>query len=476
VAAESGDVAAQVNLAFMYMSGRGVEADYYHAIRWYEQAAIAGDDSAKAALTALASESFVVTQSDGRTPSPKTESVQKRLIALGFDPGAPDGTLSDQTRRAIDEFGQAVGEVYEGRPTLELLERLEESMLAGATRAQGGIIALDIAPPILKVPAEVRAIDSLVNFSGNVSDASELAEVRVNGRVLPVDHDGGIRIHRYVNRRVSSIFISAIDEWGNRSEREVRVLHRLAAPASLGDMDFGRYRAIVIGNNAYNDLPQLETAVNDAVAVGQMLATDYGFEVETLLNATRADVLDALERYREELQPSDDLLVYYAGHGWDDEEAKEGYWLPIDAHESGSSNWIANHTLTSIFRAMKAKHVLVVADSCFSGTLTRGLSIGTGNRDKVEQAVTSRARSALTSGGLEPVTDSGGGSHSIFAAEFLKALRRNESVLDAGSLFSEVRDGVVLEADQTPQYGDIGRARHEGGEFFFVRRTIAGTE
>jgi hypothetical protein len=81
-----------------------------------------------------------------------------------------------------------------------------------------------------------------------------------------------------------------------------------------------------------------------------------------------------------------------------------------------------------------------------------------------------RTRVVLSSGGLEPVSDSGGGKHSVFAAQFLNALRNNKDVLDGTQLFDHVRRRVVLNADQTPQYSDIRRAGHEGGDFLFVRK------
>jgi len=82
-----------------------------------------------------------------------------------------------------------------------------------------------------------------------------------------------------------------------------------------------------------------------------------------------------------------------------------------------------------------------------------------------------KARTALTSGGLEPVMDSGGGSnHSVFAQAFLKILRENDTVLDGHQLFTVIRKKVMVGSEQTPEYGDIRRAGHDGGDFLFVRR------
>ena len=91
--------------------------------------------------------------------------------------------------------------------------------------------------------------------------------------------------------------------------------------------------------------------------------------------------------------------------------------------------------IVSQIRAMKAKHVMIVADSCFSGTLTRGLKIEQRTPEWLERIVKKKARTALTSGGLEPVMDSGGGNNSVFANSFLSILRDNDGVLDTSDAF-----------------------------------------
>ena len=81
-----------------------------------------------------------------------------------------------------------------------------------------------------------------------------------------------------------------------------------------------------------------------------------------------------------------------------------------------------------------------------------------------------KARTVLTSGGLEPVEDSGGGDHSAFAKAFLDVLTENRGVLDGHRLFTLMRRPVMVNSDQTPEYGDIRKAGHDGGDFLFVRR------
>jgi hypothetical protein len=252
-------------------------------------------------------------------------------------------------------------------------------------------------------------------------------------------------------------------------------LPRAAPPPEQPPVNFGRYHALVIGNNAYTDLSPLKTAINDATAVAELLRTAYGFTVTLLTDATREEMIAALDYLRANLTEQDNLLIYYAGHGVLDTAEERGYWLPVNARQDSRVHWIANTTITDALKAMAAKHVLVVADSCYSGTLVRGIDVvmppsGSGRNTYLARITQRRSRTVLTSGGLEPVSDSGGGAHSVFARAFLMALQDNHDVLDGQQLFALVRRPVILNAAQTPEYTDIRYAGHEGGDFLFVRQ------
>jgi hypothetical protein len=89
----------------------------------------------------------------------------------------------------------------------------------------------------------------------------------------------------------------------------------------------------------------------------------------------------------------------------------------------------------------------------------------------VAKTVAKKARVVLTSGGLEPVADSGGGKNSIFAASLLKVLRDNTGIIDGTDVHKKLVRPVKLESDQDPQYESIGKCGHqEGADFFFVRK------
>lgn len=235
---------------------------------------------------------------------------------------------------------------------------------------------------------------------------------------------------------------------------------------------FGNYHAIIIGNNDYTYLPKLSTAVNDAKTVASLLGKKYNFKVTQILNATRSDILSVLRKMRLELKGSDNLLIYYAGHGFFDKEIQRGYWLPVNAERNNKTNWIPNEDITGELKAIAANHVLIVADSCYSGTLTRGASLASMRSGPLEEWVRRMAkrqsRTVLTSGALEPVLDSGGEGHSIFAQSFLRALQENQQIIVMDDLYDSIRQYVVVNARQTPLYSTIRFAGHDNGDFIFV--------
>ncbi len=225
------------------------------------------------------------------------------------------------------------------------------------------------------------------------------------------------------------------------------------------------YYALVIGNDDYDTYPKLNTAIRDARAIADILRDKYRFSVKTLLNVTRERYVNALAEYRHQLGENDSLLIYYAGHGILDEEEDQAYWLPVDAQKNNFAKRISNATTISLINALPAQHVLLISDSCFSGKLTRGVTMGIQRMDYARLSQ-SRSRSVITSGGLEPVED-GTGKHSVFAKSLLSILAQNSTFIDATTLFSKLRRKVVLNSDQTPEFSDIRKAGHEGGEFVF---------
>lgn len=329
-----------------------------------------------------------------------------------------------------------------------------------------------------KVTSPVGILSVLVNDAKNTLDDRGIfnASVKIQGEKTPVS-------------------VVAVDRNGARSnldfllslEGAVKKLQRnqddYDAPyheKPWMNIDLGQYYALIIGNNHYQKIPSLDTPINDARAVDDILRKKYGFTTKLLLDANRYQILSALNEMRTKLTEKDNLLIYYAGHGELDQVNMRGHWLPIDAEADNTANWISTVSITDILNAMSPKHILVVADSCYSGAMTRSslarLDAGMSLEKKSEwlkAMLKARSRTVLTSGGLKPVMDGGGGDHSIFANAFIKALKNNDGLLEGQELYRNVSANIVAVAarygvEQVPRYAPVAHAGHEAGEFFFL--------
>jgi uncharacterized caspase-like protein len=88
--------------------------------------------------------------------------------------------------------------------------------------------------------------------------------------------------------------------------------------------------ALVIGNGAYASpmMPRLANPPHDAVAVGNTLKA-LGFDVDVVTDATKEAMEDALARLARRARDADITLIFYAGHGLQDQG--KNYFAPVDA-------------------------------------------------------------------------------------------------------------------------------------------------
>ncbi|MCC6471959.1 MAG: SEL1-like repeat protein [Alphaproteobacteria bacterium] len=502
IAGEQGWGKAQVNLGRMYESGSGVPQDLKEALYWYRLAADSTLEEDRAAGRARVEairkrvETTQIAEVDARANKWRMLAAEETVAKLptpidsGYRPPT-DVAAVDQAYRPPTGPGSAaagaapataaVDKAYAPPQTIEIQGMTAKLMASANVNLRAGP---DAAAPLV----------------GRVNAGQEVA---VTGRVLGgnwmvIAHEGktayvlGSLLKEPAPTQVAAAPVAVIAPPTGVQPASVQPTApaKPAEPASapgaivIGatgqppaavptDVDFGAYYALVIGNSSYRFLHGLKTPRADSEAVAALLARDFGFKVTLLNDATRGDIIGALAKLRANLKWNDNLLVYYAGHGIVDTATERGYWLPVDAEEKVPTNWISTADITDMVRAIEAKHVMVVADACYSGTLMRDTTarIDTA-RDRMvwlRRIMAKRARTVLSSGGNEPVLDSGGGEHSVFAKAFLNALGESGEVIDGVTLFEKVRRPVVLNSDQTPQYADIRNAGHDGGEFVFVR-------
>jgi Caspase domain len=241
------------------------------------------------------------------------------------------------------------------------------------------------------------------------------------------------------------------------------------------------FYALVIGIRSNPSLPPLETPVNDATEIEQALKGQYGFTTQLLADATRDQIIGALDHYRRLLNENDELLIYYGGHGYYDKDEDQAYWAPVDAGKDTYARWITAADITGAAKAIPARHVLIISDSCYSGMLARDMGAGPGAVPEDHSVYLARmlerkSRNIMSSGGDEPVQDNDGtwgpSNHSVFANVLLRNLVAPPGdAFTATELFSHVSLQVMGRSAQTPTYKPIRDSLHDEGDFVFYRAT-----
>ncbi len=242
------------------------------------------------------------------------------------------------------------------------------------------------------------------------------------------------------------------------------------------------YHALVIGISAYSGTgwSNLNTAESDARAIAKILRTRYGFSVDELIGkqATRGNIFRKLDQLMA-LTEQDALLIYFAGHGYYDKQMNEGYWIPYGAqrenmNQLAKDEWLWNCTIARIIDALKAKHVLLIADTCYSGSLFRGEETHHKESDCwYNRAMALPSRYLITSGDLEPVLDNGI-RHSVFAQQIINYLQyTDKAVFSASDLATAIRVTVSELTSQLVRMGRLNSPADAGGEFVFVQTGVA---
>jgi uncharacterized protein len=437
--AQQGQAEAQTQVGEMYERGIGTVADPATAASWYARAAQQGDSRALINLASL----------------------HERGLGVKHDP-----------QLAARLFRQASGQAgAAGRITIQLVD----PVIVVPTPAQDGT-----AP---RVP--VRGQGERREVRGKVSSEAPLRQLMFNGRPLAVDAQGLFRAELDLSQGGPDARFVATDRHGGQASLAFR-------PVAGGDtvpttpvrhgIPEARYHALLIANQAYRHWPRLHNPVNDAQDLKRMLEQRYGFQATLLADATRRDLFVAFNALRARLKPEDRLVVFYAGHGDIEESTGRGYWVPVDGERDNRSNWVSVVDVTDQINALGVRQVLVIADSCYSGTMARSALpvadadlVGERHWEALRSIAQLRARVALTSGGLEPVVDGGAGRNSLFASSLLDVLDAVQEPIETRRLFEALSARFSLRAQrlkvaQKPQYAPIRFAGHEAGDFVFVPR------
>ncbi|HSH50302.1 MAG TPA: caspase family protein, partial [Bacteroidales bacterium] len=239
----------------------------------------------------------------------------------------------------------------------------------------------DIKPPDFKFtkPLLTKNKPITVNseeliLKGIIKDDYGIFDFTINGMDVPFTDDGKFESDVYLAEGNNTIFVRAIDIYENSIEKNYAVIYKPlkkegqrqtndkketinATHTELETGGPGKYYALIIGVSNYSDpgINDLDQPEADAEKLYNTLVTHYTFgkdDLKLLKSPTREQIISEMDRLNKLITEDDNLLVFYAGHGYWDKEDEAGYWLPADAKQANTAKWIRNSTIRDYLRTI----------------------------------------------------------------------------------------------------------------------------
>jgi len=336
----------------------------------------------------------------------------------------------------------------------------------------------DEVPPVITImsPAANTAGEPVISHEesitvvGQVKDESEIKSIFVSGNLAELAKDNIFVSKVTLKQGANEIAVIAIDQYNNVTENKLNIsfMPEIVFRTLNGK---GSYYALLIGIDKYTDpaIPDLDNPINDATRLQNILISKYTFQEDQIMllkNPRSEELIIALDELAQKITNDDNLLIFFAGHGWFDERANIGYWLPADAKQVNKAAWFRNSTLCDYLKEIDSRHTLLIADACFGGSIFKTRAAFPDATKAVNMLYELRSRKAMTSGTLTEVPD-----RSAFVKYLLDRLSENtEKYLTSEQLFSSFRMAVINNSNVVPQYGEIYNVGDEGGDFIFIRK------
>ena len=308
--------------------------------------------------------------------------------------------------------------------------------------------------------------EAYTTISGEVEDDDGILEVRVNGKKVDV-RGRSFKSNVPINYGVNSIHITAKDKLNKQSGKEIQICR----PPPIR-----KHYALLFAVDQYDHWPNLRYPITDAEKIQHYLANMYGFQTEMIKNPSKEDIYNTILRYAEKNYDNDDqLFIFFAGHGYFNSSFKEGLLVARDTKmpvgDPSMVSYVSFLRLIDVIDRMNCKHVFLVMDSCYSGTIDgdlamRGFTDGSSkelSQEYIKQISEHTTRRYLTSGQNEQVPD-----NSKFVHAFLEALKSNggnDRILTIDEILSFVNH---LE-NPKPHWDRFGQDEKESEFLFFAK-------
>lgn len=368
--------------------------------------------------------------------------------------------------------------VYEPdyEPALAGLAQLEGRAISDRRKDKTPPEIFILEPNMVSRGLKITAAGTNYMVKGLAKDSFGIKTVTINGNTVYSKEDGNFWGNVSLAKGVNKITVIATDLAGNPANKEFEI-EQIAATTVQNDIvpiqtKDGRNIAVFIASQNYDDqtIPSLDNPISDAVKLKLILKNNYNFKDENIFSLFNPEVSGFKQQFQvltETIQPEDNLIIFYAGHGIWNEKEKKGYWLLTDAKRNDPNTWLPNKDVLTMISNLSSRHTLLITDACFSGSVFKTRSIGADAPPAVREMSEKISRVAITSGNDTEVPD-----QSVFMKYLIKALNENkEKYLTAQKMFiTQIIEAVMTESKTEPRYGTLELAGHVGGDFIFTKK------
>lgn len=222
----------------------------------------------------------------------------------------------------------------------------------------------------------------------------------------------------------------------------------------------------LIGINKYEWHKELEFCVDDVKNFKEALLEKYDFEESNIIElydeeATNENIQNQFLKFSEILDENTNLCIYYSGHGGKMSMASKNFWIPSDAHANRYVTWLANETILHYLKQIKAHHIFLISDSCFSWSL-----LIKNSHKSISDYFETPSRWLLAAG-KDLVYDGPMEGYDSFGSTITSFLKENNDDLRVGKLIEHVKQKFENSEHANPQGSPFSDPAHKGGEFVF---------
>ncbi|MEM9835216.1 MAG: caspase family protein [Bacteroidota bacterium] len=286
-----------------------------------------------------------------------------------------------------------------------------------------------------------------------------------NGSIFYTDgniYSGNVEQHRPtgigVMRYVDGLIQGGVWKDGRLYRKLYQSQGRPATQISMDSDPAVKVWAVIVGAERYHHMPSLKYTKSDAFYLYSHLRSPEGGALPTdqirLLvdeDATHRNIIMAMRDVYLRADENDVVLFYFSGHGL------QGAFLPVDY--DGFENRLEHYEIREALLTTRARHKVVIADACHSGSLSsgatsQGFAARSGSIDKKLQQYYNALNDAhagtallLSSKGIEYSLEDGGLRSGVFSHFLIKGLEGSadqdeDSMVSIEELFQYVHREV----------------------------------